>query len=142
NAKAAVSEADDKLAEFAAQIEALGPARDVSKLAAVIKATREIGDIGGQIANSRCEEQQVRAAIDRGLRSLRPAVPDREVLASMFVPPPASIEAHRDACRNLDHRYQTCRERIRITEQELERHKKARERLIADEHVVAPDELG
>ena len=87
NAKAAVGEADDKLSELAAQIDALGPAADVSKLAAVIKATREIGDIGGQIANSKREEQEARAAIDRALKSLRPAVADHEALESMSVPP-------------------------------------------------------
>jgi uncharacterized protein YhaN len=141
NAKASVSEADDKLAELAMQIDALGPANDVSKLAAVIKATREAGDIGGKIANSMHDEQEASAAIDRELKSLRPAVASYEALASMTVPPLASVEVHRDACRNLDQRYQTCRERIRVAAHELARHKKAYERLIADEHVVAPDEL-
>jgi uncharacterized protein YhaN len=64
-----------------------------------------------------------------------------EALASMTVPPLVSVEVHRDACRNLDQRYQTCRERIRVAAHELARHKKAYERLIADEHVVAADEL-
>ena len=57
------------------------------------------------------------------------------------VPPLASVEAHRDACRNLEQRQQTCRERIRHAEQERARHRKAHERIIADEHVVAADEL-
>jgi hypothetical protein len=74
NAKVAVAEAEEKLAEIAAQIEALGPVTDVSRLAMVIKATREIGDISGQIATSGREEQDARAAISRGLKSLRPAV--------------------------------------------------------------------
>ena len=142
NAKTAVGEAEDKLAEIAAQIEALGTVTDVSKLATVIKATREIGDIAGQIANSKREEQEARAAIDRGLKALRPAVADHDALESMSVPPLASVEAHRDACRNLEQRLQTCRERMRNAEQELARHRKAYERIIADEHVVAPDELG
>ena len=141
NAKAAVGEADDKLSELAAQIDTLGPTSNVSRLAAVIKATRVIGDIGGQIANSRRDEQEARAAIDRGLKSLRPVVAGHEALASMSVPPLASVEAHRDACRNLDQRFQTCRERIRVADQDLARYKRAYERLISDEHVVAPDEL-
>ena len=63
------------------------------------------------------------------------------VLESMLAPPLAAVEAHRDACRSLEQRQQTCRERIRNAEQERARHRKAYERLIADEHVVAADEL-
>jgi uncharacterized protein YhaN len=141
NAKAAVSEADDALAALTAQIEALGTARDVSKLAAAINATRALGDIAGQIANSRRDEQDARAAIERGLKALRPAVTDHETLQSMPVPPLASVEAHRDACRNLEQRTRTCRERKRAAEQEILRHRKAYERVAADEHVIAADEL-
>ena len=56
NAKNAVAEAEEKLAEIVAEIETHGPVTDVSKLAAVIKAARELGDIAGQIANSKREE--------------------------------------------------------------------------------------
>jgi uncharacterized protein YhaN len=141
NAKAAVSEAEDTLAGLAAQIEALGVARDVAKLAAAIKATRAIGDIAGQIANSRRDEKEARAAIERSLKGLRPAVADHETLQSMTVPPVACVEAHRNACRNLEQRTTTCRERKRAAEQELLRHRKAYGRLAADEHVIAADEL-
>jgi uncharacterized protein YhaN len=75
-AKSAVAEAEDKLGEVAAEIEAHGPVTDVSKLAAMIKATRELGDIGGQIVNSKREEQEARTAIARLLRAIRPAVAD------------------------------------------------------------------
>lgn len=141
NAKAAVAEAEEKLAEIAAQMEALGPVTDVSKLAMVIKATREMGDIAGQIANSKRDQEEARAAISRGLKRLRPAVAGHEVLEAMPVPALASVEAHRDACRALDERSRTCRERVRVAEQERARHKKAYERIIADEHVIAPDAL-
>jgi uncharacterized protein YhaN len=141
NAKGAVTEAEEKLAEIAADLEALGAETDVSKLAKVIKAAREHGDVAGQIANSKREEAEVRTAIGRGLKTLRPAVDDHAVLESMRVPPLASVEAHRDACRSLEQRQQACRERIRNAEQERARHRKAHERIIADEHVVAAGEL-
>ena len=141
NAKAALAEADEKLAELATQIEALGTATDVSRLAAVIKATREIGDIGGHIANAKRDAQEARAAIDRSLKSLRPAVADHESLESMAVPPLDSVEAQRDACRNLEQRSIACAERVRAAGQELARHRKAYERIALDEQVVAPDEL-
>jgi uncharacterized protein YhaN len=141
NAKSAMAEAEEKLGEIAAEIEAHGAVTDVSKLVTVIKATRELGDIAGQINNSKREEQEARATIARLLTALRPAVADAAVLESMAVPPLASVEAHRDACRSLEQRQRTCRERIRNTEQECIRHRKAHERIIADEHVVAADEL-
>ncbi|WP_044590038.1 YhaN family protein [Bradyrhizobium sp. LTSPM299] len=141
NAQSAVAEAEEKLGEIAAEIEVHGPATDVSKLATVIKGTRELGDIAGQIANSKREEQEARTAIARLLKALRPAVADAVVLESMVVPPLASVEAHRDACRSLEQRQRTCGERIRNAEQERVRHRKAHERIVADAHVVAADEL-
>jgi uncharacterized protein YhaN len=141
NAKNAVAEAEEKLCEIAAEIETLGPMTDVSKLAMVIKATRELGDFAGQIGNSKREEQEARTAISRAVKALRPAIDDHAALESMLVPPLASVEAHRDARRNLEQRQRTCRERTRNAEQERARHRKAYERIIADEQVVATDEL-
>jgi uncharacterized protein YhaN len=141
SAKSAVSEAEDQLTELSAEIEAHGPVTDVSKLATVIKATRELGDVAGQIINSKRDEQEARSAIVRSLKILRPTVADAVALESMQVPPVASVESHRDACRNLEQRQRTCRERIRSAEQERVRCQKAHARIIADEHVVAADEL-
>jgi uncharacterized protein YhaN len=141
NAKTAAGEAEDKLAELAGQIEALGTAVDISRLAAAIKATRGIGDIGAQIANCKHAEQDARTAIERGLKALHPAVADHQGLAAMSVPPPESVEAHRDACRDLEQHAKTCRERARAASQELARHRKAYERIAFEEHVVAPDAL-
>jgi uncharacterized protein YhaN len=141
NAKGAVAEAEEKFGEIAADLEALGALTDVSKLALVIKATRELGDFAGQIANSKREEQEARTAIGRAQKTLRPAVDDYAILESMPVPPLVSVEAHRDARRSLEQRQGTCRERIRNAEQERARHRKAYQRIIADEQVVAADEL-
>jgi uncharacterized protein YhaN len=141
NAKDAVAEAEEKLGEITTEIETLGPATDVSKLTMVIKATRGLGDFAGQIVNSKRGEQEARTAISRALKALRPAVNDHAVLESMPVPPLASVEAHRDACRDLAQRQRACRERIRNAEQERDRHRKAYQRIIADERVVAADEL-
>jgi uncharacterized protein YhaN len=113
----------------------------MTRLAMVIKATRELGDFAGQIANSMREEQEARTAVGRALKALRPAVADHAALESMPVPLLASVEAHRDVCRSLEQRQRTCRERIRNAEQESVRHRKAYERIIADEHVVGADEL-
>lgn len=141
NAKAAVGEAQEELTEIGADIEALGALTDVSKLATAVKAVRELGDLTGQIANSKRDEQEAQAAIERALKTLRPAVAESADLESMPVPPLAAVEVHRDACRGLEQRQQTCRERIRHAQQERARHRKAHERLVTDEQVVAADQL-
>ena len=141
NAKSAVAEAEEKLGEIVADLERLGALTDVAKLAMLIKAARELGDFAGQIANSRREEQEVRTAIGRALKALHPAVSDYGALESMPVPPLASVDDHREARRSLEQRQRICRERIRNAEQERGRHRKAYERLSADEHVVGADEL-
>ncbi|WP_316395204.1 ATP-binding protein [Bradyrhizobium sp. 33ap4] len=141
NAKGAVAEAEEELAEIAVAIEAQGPVTDVSRLAVVLKALRERGDIAGQIANSTREEQETRAAIARLLKALRPAAVDAAVLESVPVPPLASVEGHRDACRNLEQRRRICCEQIRNAEQERGRRQKAYERVLAGEQVVTADEL-
>lgn len=141
NAKDALDEAEEKLAEIEADLEAVGAVTDVSKLAMVIKAARELGDVAGHIANSKREEEEVRTAIGRALKTLRPAVGDHTALESMRVPPLASIEAHREACRSLEQRQRTCRERIRTAEQDRARHRKAYDRITTEERVVGADEL-
>lgn len=141
NAQSAVAEAEEKLREIAADLEALGVPTDVSELAMIIKTTRQQGDFAGQIANSRREEQEAQTAISRVLKTLRPAADDYALLESMPVPPLASVEGHRETCRNLEQRRRTCCERIRNAQSERARHLKSYERIIGDEHVVALDEL-
>ncbi|MEA2880618.1 MAG: hypothetical protein QOF14_5814 [Hyphomicrobiales bacterium] len=141
SAKKALVEAEEKLAEIANESATLGPTADVAKLGMVVKAVRELGDLAGDTAKSKREEQEARTATARALKTLRPTVDDLSALEAMLVPPLASIEAHRDARRNLEQRLQACRERIRSAEQERIRHRKAYDRIIADEHVVAADEL-
>jgi uncharacterized protein YhaN len=141
NAKDALDEAEETLTEIVAEIEAVGTITDVSKLAMVIKAARGLGDVAGQIANSKREEEAIGTAIARALKTLHPAVKDHADLEAMRVPPLASVEAHRDACRSLEQRQRVCRERIRTAEQDRARHQKAYERITTEDRVVGADEL-
>ena len=76
NAKGAVAESEEKLSEIDADIKALGSLTDVSNITIAIKAVRELGDLAGQIANSRRDEQEARTGVGRALKTLRPAVAD------------------------------------------------------------------
>ena len=141
NAKATLGEADEWFTGLAAQIEKLGAPIDISKLAAVIQATRDMGDFEARVATADRDVQDAKAASQRRLKSLNPKVADEETLAAMSVPPAGSVQAHRDQCRDLEHRLQACRERIRAADQELTSQRKAYDRIASDEHVVSPDEL-
>jgi uncharacterized protein YhaN len=141
NAKAAVDELEGQIADVQQELEGMGPSVDVSKLAAVVKATRESGDIAARINTVEIETREAKAVIERRLKSLKPLIDDEQALVSMPVPTRDTIQNHRDDRRNTDQRIQACRERIRTAEQELARHRKAHERLALDEDAVAPKEV-
>ena len=127
NAKAAVDELAGQIADVQQELDGMGAPVDVSKLAAVVKATRESGDIASRIKTAETESREAKAAIERRLKSLKPLIGDEQTLASTPVPTRDTIQTHRDDRRNADQRMQACRERIRTAEQELERHRKAHE---------------
>ena len=141
NAKAAVDELAGQIADMQQELDGMGAPVDVSKLAAVVKATRENGDIASRIKTAETESREVKAAIERRLKSLKPLIGDEQTLASTPVPTRDTIQTHRDDRRNADQRMQACRERIRTAEQELARHRKAHERLAHDEDAVAPKDV-
>ena len=127
NAKSAVDELAGQIADVQQEIDGMGAPVDVSKLAAVVKATREGGDIASRIKTAETESREAKAAIERRLKSLKPLIADEQTLASTPVPTRDAIQNHRDDRRNADQRMQACRERIRTAEQELARHRKAHE---------------
>ena len=141
SAKAAVDELEGQIADVQQELDGMGAPVDVSKLAAVVKATRESGDIGSRINTAEIETREAKAAIQRRLKSLKPLIDDEQTLELAPVPTRDTIQNHRDDRRNADQRIQACRERIRIAEQELARHRKAHERLTHDEDAVAPKDV-
>ena len=64
-----------------------------------------------------------------------------EILAAMPVPPQATVQTHRDASRDLDQRLQSCRERMRVAEQDLSRQRRAHERVAREEHAVSQQDI-
>ena len=141
NAKAAVDEKEGQIADLQHELDGIGAPVDVSKLAAVVKATRESGDIVSRIDAAEAGAREAKGAIQRRLKSLKPQVAEAEALASMPVPPRDTVQNHRDARRSADQNMQACRERIRTAEQDLTRHRKAHDRLAHDEDAVAPKDV-
>jgi uncharacterized protein YhaN len=141
NARNALEEAETRLGEAVTMIAEMGNPVEVSRLAATVQATRESGDITSRIKVSEGEIKDAQAAIQQRLKSLRPEVSDEEALGSMSVPPRDTVQAHRDALRDLDQHLMTCQERISSAELQLARHLKACERVTSAERAVSPEEL-
>ena len=141
NVKTATDELASQIADLQQELDGAGAAVDVSKLAAILRATRDSGDTASRIKTAELEGREAKAAIQRLLKPLRPAINDEQALASMPVPARDAVQNHRNDRRDADRRMLTCRERIRTAEQELARHRKAHERLSQDEEAVAPKDV-
>lgn len=141
NARKAVEEAETRLAEVVQGLAELGTPADVSRLAAAVEATRAGGDVGSRIRAVESEIRDLDAAIHRHLALLKPEVPDVQTLESIPVPPRDTVQGHRDERRDLDQRTADCRARTGAAELQLERHRKAYDRVAFEEHAVSPEEL-
>jgi uncharacterized protein YhaN len=141
NTNAAVDEAESRIADLKQELDGMGALVDVSKLAAVVKATRENGDIASRINAAEADNREANFAIQRRFKSLNPQVAEEGALASIPVPPRDTVLHYRDAVRSADQQMQACRERIRIAEQDLARHRKAHDRLAHDEDAVSPKDV-
>ena len=140
-AKTAVEEATTKAAELQAQRENRGALADMAKFAAVTRAARSIGDIASRTSAAVAEFEDAQDEFRRVFGLLSPVVANEEALGALPVPPRDAVQTHRDSRRTLEQRMESCGERIRAAVQELDRRRKACERLTRDEDVVAPDEL-
>ena len=140
-AKAAVEEATTKAAELQAQRENRGALADMAKFAAVTRVARSIGDIASRTSATVAEFEDAQDEFERLFPLLRPVVADENVLGALPVPPRDTVQVHRDSRRTLEQRMENCGERMRGTEQELDRRRKACERLTRIEEAVAPGDL-
>ncbi len=137
----AVEEATTKVTELHAKQEDRGALADMAKFAAVARAARSIGDIASRTSAAALEFEDAQEKVRRLFGLLRPVVANEESLAALPVPPRDAVQTHRDSRLALEQRMESCRERIRAAMQELDRRRRACERLTRDEEAIAPDEL-
>ena len=140
-AEAALEEAEAQVQDLKRELDRTEGGVDVSTLAAVIRATRDLGDIESRIKAAEKEIKDAQAAIQKCLKPLRPQVANEQALLEIVVPARAIVQDHRDAVRELERRTTSCRDHIRTAEREIARHRKAYERLARDEEAVAPEDL-
>ena len=134
----ALEEAQARLQDKTEQLEEIGEATDVSGLAAVLNAVRDIGDVAGRICTSEWQVAEISEGIEKKLQSLKPALPAGTDIEALAVPPRDTVVAHRDDVRDWAQRQGETKRRLIEVRNARERDQKALERRIRDEGVVAP----
>ena len=99
NAKVATEEATSKAAELLRQRETQGALADMSKLVAVTRTARGIGDIASRTSAAAVEFEDAQDEFRRLFELLRPAVAEERTLTALPVPPRDTVQTHRDSRR-------------------------------------------
>ncbi len=134
----ALEEAQAALQDKTERLEEIGEATDVSGLAAVLNAVRDIGDVAGRIRTAQAQVAEISGGIEKKVRSLKPALPSGADIEVLAVPPKDTVVAHRDDMRNWAQRQGETKPRLTGARNDLERDQKALERRVRDEGVIAP----
>ena len=140
-ANKAAEEAQTSLNEKRERLGEMGEALDVSRLAAVLKAVRDSGDVASRIRSAQGRVQEASEQIGRVIKSLKPPLPDDTDIETLPVPLRATVEEHRDRVRDWTQRQREAKQRLADSRNALECDQKALERQVRDEGVVAPDVL-
>lgn len=136
-----LQEAEERLARIDQQLQALPPPVELTTLQALVRSTRESGDIDSQARAAGREAAQAQLIIDRCLTRLQPAIDAPDAATTLAVPSREAVEHHRELARELSQRLKDCQENGRRAEQERDRLQQARDRLIGEQLLVAPEEL-
>lgn len=134
----ALQAAQAALQDKAQRLDDIGTAADVSALAAVLHAARDIGDVAGRARMAQGQATEISGAIERKLRSLKPALPTGTDIDALMVPPRDTVVAHRDDVRDWAQRQGEAKKRLIDARNDLEWHQKELERRVRDEGVVTP----
>ena len=120
-------------------LEEIGEATDVSGLAAVLNAVRDIGDVAGRIRTAQGKVAEISEGIEKKLQSMKPVLPAGTDIEALVVPPRDTVIAHRDDVRNWAQRQGETKQWLTEARNELERDQKALELRVRDEGVMGPD---
>ena len=137
----ALEESEAALQDKTEQLEEIGEATDVSGLAAVLDAVRDIGDVAGRIRAAQGQVAEISAGIEKKLRSMKPLLPAGTDIEALAVPPRDTVIEHRDDVRNWVQRQGETQQRLTEARNDLERDQEALEQRVRDEGVVGPGEV-
>ena len=136
NVRKVLEESQAALQDKIERLEEIGEATDVSGLAAVLNAVRDIGDVAGRIRTAKGQVADVSEEIEKKLRSMKPALPAGTDIEALAVPPRGMVIAHRDDVRNWAQRQGETKQRLTEARNDLERDQEALERRVQDEGIV------
>lgn len=136
-----LEEAQAALQEKTERLEEIGEATDVSELAAVLNAVRDTGDVASRIRAAQGQVTQFSEAIEKKIRSLKPALPAGADIETLVVPPRDTVLAHRDDVRDWAQRQGGTQQRLTETRNDLYRDQKVLEGRVRIEGIVAPGEV-
>lgn len=134
-----LEEAQAGLLETTQRLKELGEASDVSDLAAVLAAVREIGDVAGRMRTARGQLAQASEEIDCKVRSLKPALRDGTDIEALAVPPRDAVVVHRDDLRELARRQNETKQRLTEARHALQRDREAVDQRVRDEGLVTSE---
>lgn len=140
NTRDSAVEVEYQITDLERKIKNMGEPGDISELSAVLRAIRAGGDIASLIRSAGLEIKAAEDAAELRLKSLNPNV-EEDVLIAVSIPTREAVQNHRDERRSLDLRVKECEEQIRSTGQELERYKKAYDRLLKEGRALSTSEL-
>ena len=140
-AQQALGEAEENLEGLSQSMESVGTPVDLSILAAVAKNAHDQGDLSTQIRIAKAKLASALEELKRLAVSTIPP-PDAAILPGKILPPRDMVQAHRDNVRDLEKKRQEISDQIRSARQDLDRQRKAYERLVHDEERIAPEVLG
>ena len=134
----ALDESQATLQDKTERLGEIGEATDVSGLAAVLKAVRDIGDVSGRIRMAQGQVAEISEEIQKKLRSMKPVLPKDTDIEALAVPPRDTVITHRDDVRKWAQRQGDTKQRLTEARNDLERDQMALERRVRDEGVVRP----
>ena len=136
--RTALEESQAALQDKTERLEEIGEATDVSGLAAVLKAARDIGDVAGRIRMAQGQLAEISGEIEKKLQSMNPVLAAGTDIEALAVPRWDTVIAHRDDVRNWTLRQGETKQRLTEASNDLERDQEALERRERDEGVVGP----
>ena len=134
----ALEESRTALQDKTERLEEIGEATDVSRLAAVLNAVRDIGDVAGRIRTTQEQLAEISGGIEKKLGSMKPVLPADTDIEALVVPQRYTVVAHRDDVRSWALRQGEVKQRLTEARNNLERDQEALERRVRDEGVVGP----
>ena len=137
-----LQESQETVGGLEKRLSKMGEPADVSRLAIVIRALREQGDLAGRVRNAEQTLKDTLGLVGRRLKALNPGSIDEETLTNITVPARAMVQDYREREQDLKRRLREMRQEGLSTQQELDGAVAAFDRSVRDENVVTGEELG